>query len=83
MARLAAATGRAIASSTGLARSSASTRACSTRTVSALPTSMAPNAAITEQAEREALHGRAHLASDYLEIVPDRHVRPILPQAAA
>ena len=49
MARLATATGRAMASSTGLARSSASTRAFSTRTVSALPISMAPNAAITSR----------------------------------
>ena len=32
-----------------------------------------------EQAERKPLHGRTHLASDYLEVVPDRHVPPILP----
>ena len=50
MARLATATGRAIASSAGLAMSSASTRAFSTRTVSALPISMAPKAAITSRA---------------------------------
>ena len=34
-----------------------------------------------EQAEGEALHGRAHLARDYLEVVPDRHVLRILPQS--
>ena len=81
MVRLATATGRAIASSAGLARSSASTRAFSTSTVSALPISMAAKAATTRRAEGESLHGLAHLAGSYLEIVPDRHVRPILPQA--
>ena len=34
-----------------------------------------------EQAEGEALHHRAHLARDYLEVVPNRHILPILPQS--
>ena len=34
-----------------------------------------------EQAECKALHDRAHLARDYFEVVPDRHILPILPQS--
>ena len=33
-----------------------------------------------QQPERKALHGRANLASCYLEVVPNRHVRRILLQ---
>ena len=34
-----------------------------------------------QQAQGEALHDSAHLAGNYLEIVPDGHFRPILLQA--
>ena len=81
MVRLAAATGRAIASSTGLAEIERQHAGMLDQDGVGLADQHGAERGEHEQAEREALHDRAHLAGNYLEVVPDRHVRPTLPQA--
>ena len=74
MARLAAATGRAMASSDGTGEVERQHAGILDQDGVGLADQHGAKRGEHEQAQGEALHGCAHLASGYLEVVPNRHV---------